>query len=192
MKIKKSTLIIIDIMCVALLVGLIYVAIQRKKQPRDQRQYPQTGKRSLEVHEVDKTVMHQIEALHEQIDTMLHLAIHDDMDSATRERLKDLGQKIREIEKKYTHTSPALSLLGPIGTTSIVLKERQLANQLLNITNQIGHLLHDILYGSSEHTSHAKATSIEASIAKNAQLIKKLLESDRPILPYHLNKMPSK
>jgi len=65
-----------------------------------------------------------------------------------------------------------IALLGPLGTTAIVLKEKELEKKLLKTVTELNHLLHS-LNESNQHDS--SASTITLALQENKQLIKQLL-----------------
>ncbi len=121
----------------------------------------------FEVHEVDSHVIKQIECAQNQIDTALEYIKPTSLDAA---QLRSLQHKLAQLRQKYSHTSPAVALLGPLGTAAIVLKEEQLENELLQTVHKFGKIIHTIVGGLFEADD-----SIVKSLETNHDLVQQLI-----------------
>lgn len=122
------------------------------------------------VHEVDQTVVKNIKQAQKQIDKLSAFAQKSDNVEllTTTQELRDT---VDILYKQYTTTSPALSLLGPLGSAAIVLKEQELEKRLLSTINETGKLLHNFVQPDVQYES---ANSTESALKNNRQLLKKL------------------
>ena len=121
------------------------------------------------VHEVDESVIKQIELAQSQINTAL---THINPTSLDATQLRSLQQRLVYLRVQYQHTSPAVALLGPLGTAAIVLKEGALEKELLHTVNKFGSILHTIVGGL-----FTPAKSVVESLEENHKLIEALTVS---------------
>ncbi len=85
------------------------------------------------IHELDRTFTDHLYTAQKQAHQLKELleASPTPVQDAHIKQLSDIAQKLSAIEEKYTNNSPGLALLGPLGTTAIVLKEQDLEKKLL-------------------------------------------------------------
>lgn len=115
------------------------------------------------AHEVDPETIARIDRLEEQLALMqqqlerLKNESKDNKDLPAKQ-LEDFVEEIGEIQEKvvtikgeYQTTSPALAFLGPLGSTSIVLKEKQLEKKLLENINQALNIWEAIVDATNWH-----------------------------------------
>lgn len=123
---------------------------------------------SFVVHEANSNIIEHIETAQHQINQLLAL-----VKPATKQaaQLKSMQQRLTQLKKEYKNTSPAIALLGPIGTAGIVLKENALEKNLLRMVNMTRSILHTIARIDEEHSSY---TSIAQGLEKNAALLASL------------------
>ncbi len=99
----------------------------------------------FEVHELDQAFLNQIHDALAQGSRLQQLAAQTiKLDRVATQRLDRILQAIREIKTNYSQNSPAVALLGPLGSTAIVIKEKKLTEQLLHEINRLGALLQEI------------------------------------------------
>jgi len=122
------------------------------------------------IHELDRSFMDHLSTA-QRLAHRLEQNIHDPHGSQEISRIKST---LASIEEKYKKNSPALALLGPIGTASIVVKEQQLKEKLLKTVNDIGKLIHQI---SNNEAPFIPAYSIETGLAENSSALKTTLFS---------------
>ena len=122
----------------------------------------------FEVHEVSADIMQHIEIAQTQINQLLSL-----VKPATKQaaQLKSMQQRLTQLKKEYKNTSPAIALLGPIGTAGIVLKENELEKSLLRMVNLTRSILQALANIDEEKTTYK---SIAQGLEQNAQLIASL------------------
>ena len=81
-----------------------------------------------------------------------------------------INHEIQNIKKQVTKNSPALALLGPIGTASIVLKEQQLEEKLLQAINTTGNILSTfVTYKTEQPISYVHVQSITEGLKLNQE-----------------------
>lgn len=130
------------------------------------------------VHELDHSFADQLYSTQKQarIVQQLYAARADIPYENWKQKIEKINSGLADIEKKYAQNSPGVMLLGPIGTTSIVLKEKELKQKLLEYTTIIGSLLHALLPQQHLHKPFAASTSIDNQIAANQHYIALLLK----------------
>jgi hypothetical protein len=122
----------------------------------------------FEVHEANADIVQQIETAQTQINQLLALVKPTTKHAA---QLKSMQQRLTQLKKEYKNTSPAIALLGPIGTAGIVLKENELEKSLLRMVNLTRSILQTLANIDEEKPSYK---SIAQGLEQNAQLIASL------------------
>jgi len=84
-------------------------------------------------------------------------------------RLQELIDTITALETRYTKHSPALLFLGPFASVSIVLKEREIEQQLADVTTELNKILSSLL--GKEAENKYGPDKIELCLKKNQQLL---------------------
>ncbi len=164
---KQSTPIISDLLLLLFLITLIGYAGKRMNQ------FILLHKQSY-IHELDRTFIDYLHTAQKQLQKTKNIIyIKEKNYEPIEKKLTTLQQDLSYIEEKYRTNSPSLALLGPIGTTAIILKERKLAQQLHKIVHEIGNILHNHLK-TADHSSYQLFPSIEANLRANKALIKQL------------------
>jgi len=126
------------------------------------------------IHELDRTFIDYLYTTQQQLQKTKNIAyIKEKSYGSLEKRLNVLQQHLSCIEGKYSSNSPGLTLLGPIGTMAIVLKEQNLAQQLYKMVHEIGSILHDYLK-TTGNTPYQLFPSIEANLRANKAMIKQL------------------
>lgn len=131
------------------------------------------------VHELEHSFADQLYSAQKQTRILQQLyASREDMPyEQWKQKIDKINTGLADIEKKYAQNSPGVMLLGPIGTTSIILKEKELKKKLLEYINTIGSLLHDLLpQHAITHKPFISGTTIDTQIATNQQYISFLLK----------------
>jgi len=134
----------------------------------------------FDVHELDKDFLCAITETKKQINYLLSIfgvqtKQNKDPNNNNNNNitaLKDMLTQLDAIEKKYTKNSPATFLLGPIGTTSIVLKEQRLEKHLLGIIGDLSNILY--VLNNKKAEENTKIASIQAGIVSNNKLISEI------------------
>jgi len=98
-----------------------------------------------DVHEVDPGFLVQARECTRQIQTTISLLWPDEQDQKVKPKLVELEKIAQEIAIAYEKNSPALVLLGPIGSMATVLKEKDLEKKLLETINETGLILADLV-----------------------------------------------
>lgn len=93
------------------------------------------------VHEVNPNFGRDIRQTIKQLDTLSELMPAAEMDETIAKKIVTLKAELLDLKEKYETNSPALFALGPIGTTSIILKEAELEKKLLTSLNEAGKLI---------------------------------------------------
>lgn len=129
------------------------------------------------IHELDHSFADQLYSAQRQmrITQQLYATRDTFIDPAAKQKIDKINAGLADIEAKYGQNSPGIMLLGPIGTTSIILKEKELHHKLLLHVNSIGQLLHVLV---SQNKTFFLATSIDEGIATNQEYIAFLLKKN--------------
>ncbi len=123
-------------------------------------------------HPPDKHVMYQIDSLFDQL---THLITSLQNPSQEMVELKGMRERILYLKRKYQHTSPAILLLGPIGSTGVVLQEQELEKELLKNAHRLGVILTQLINDDEEFEA---AKTIDAAIENNRLLLSKLQKEE--------------
>jgi len=91
----------------------------------------------IAVHELDQDFLTLIEDTKKQINKIIDKTNSLANSEKKKNQLKNLKTQVESIEKKYKKNSPATFILGPIGTSAIVLKEKKLEKELSKIKKQL-------------------------------------------------------
>lgn len=121
------------------------------------------------IHELDRSFIDQLYTAQRQLHFLQEQLIHDDQYCTI---IADVKNRLTLIEEKYHKNSPALALLGPIGSAAIVAKEELLEQKLLAIINEMTKILHII----NEQPFNNEAQTIDEGLQINKQLIQLLQE----------------
>lgn len=121
------------------------------------------------AHEVDQNILKQIECAQGQIKQALDVAQPTSLDSA---QLRSLQQKLVHLRKQYQSTSPAVALLGPLGTAAIVLKEADLEKELLHTVKKVSSIIHNLA-----GNIHKPVDSIVKELESNHILLHELIHA---------------
>lgn len=116
-------------------------SVQRSITLTNTKPATQTNK-PFTVHEADKTVLSQIKTVEKQIEHTISLQSSNHEYATELQNMKD---RLIQLKRKYTYTSPAIALLGPIGYAGIVFKEQAIENDVLKISNRCNDILHKML-----------------------------------------------
>lgn len=130
--IMNKNIIIRDILLFCLLILLIPIAIKRIDWHVDSTYITQP----FEIHKPNKTVIDKIKVAREKIDSIKKMEISPPLES----QLLQMKKELITLEKKLHKNSPATFLLGPIGTASIVLKEKDIEEKVIKISNQLDNI----------------------------------------------------
>jgi hypothetical protein len=133
------------------------------------------------VHELDPLFFETIKAVQRHAGLAYQaVRVHTiaSEDRVLKRSVKTIHQLLDEIEKKYTHNPASLAMLGPIGTASIVLKEKRLNEQLLTVALTINAVFATLLHKPMLSSDKKKDISITELIQINtiyAKEIKRIL-----------------
>jgi hypothetical protein len=105
-----------------------------------------------DVHEVDPNFLVQARECTRQIQKTMTLLFPDEHDDQLKQQLITLEKDAQDIAAAYEKNSPALVLLGPIGSAATVLKEKDLEKKLLDTINQTGSILADLIQNKQKVT----------------------------------------
>jgi hypothetical protein len=129
------------------------------------------------IHQLDRTFADKLYSAQRQVRIATSLLDQIDQLPIHHRQLDKITSSLTSIEDKYSKNSPGLLFLGPIGTTSIVLKEQELEEQLLVSLNQLSVILQQLVPNSP---AHENATSVQDALEKNQEYIGYLLKLTRP------------
>lgn len=130
--------------------------------------------KKFDVHQLDKGFLAAVTATKQQINQAISVVKNEDVDK--EKKLQDMRTQLEQIEKKYKKNSPVTYLLGPLGTTAIVLKEKRLENELLGIIEDFGTILYTLNQNNQEENIEysIEVSSIESGIIQNKDLLNQL------------------
>lgn len=117
------------------------IAIANAIIERNGELYERQLKNLYAVHEVNPEFGRKIRQTVKQLDALSELMPAAEMDEALTSTIASLKTELLSLKEQYETNSPALFALGPIGTTSIVLKEAELEQKLLKTLNETGKLI---------------------------------------------------
>ncbi len=151
-----------DVVLFALLLILVRVAFNRTYH------FLNAHKKSI-IHELDRTFLEHIYTAQKQAHYTMILFGDIDNNQEQLQRITRIKEQLTHIERKYKKNSPALILLGPIATISIILKEKQCADMLLKQMNTLGSILH--VMQEEKVVLFEQANTLGAALAKNKDLL---------------------
>ena len=121
------------------------------------------------IHELDRSFIDQIYTAQRQ----LHFLQEHPLYAHTHEHaIGEIKAQLTTIEEKYKKNSPGLALLGPIGSTAIIIKEAQLEHKLLDVINDLSKLFANI---NKQHEDFIPAQTINCALDVNKQALRALL-----------------
>lgn len=124
------------------------------------------------IHEPDKHIMYHLNTLLEQIDDALIFVNPTNQEAA---QIKGIRQRLVHLKHTYQHTSPAIVLLGPIGSTGIVFKEQELENELLRTAHRLETMLYQLV---DTENKYEPTESLAQALENNKLLLAQLHKSD--------------
>lgn len=151
-----------DILFLCALVLLAKIAIERTTS------FIKLHKNSM-VHELNTNFIDQIYTAQRQLHV---LEEHPVYAHEYAHSLAEIKQQLATIEEKYKKNSPSLALLGPIGSAAIVVKEAQLEQKLLNVTNDLSAIFASINNASEDFSP---AQTINCALNTNKARLKSLI-----------------
>lgn len=173
MKWLKSENGIRDFIFLGMLIAIVSAIIDRNGEL-----YEQQLKNLYAVHEVNPDFAKNVRQATRQLDTISELMPAAEMDAALTEKITSLKTELATIKEEYVTNSPALLALGPIGTTSIVLKEAELEKKLLKTLNEINTVIVSLVPhrpGTTMPLISDPAPTIELALGNNAQALNQLV-----------------
>lgn len=161
-----------DVALVFLLVGFLQAAHRSTSMPAQQNETH--APHTFTVHEVEEVFLDKIATLAFQLDVMIYSLPNEQDYTQLTHDLRLLRAELDEIKQRYTKTSPATALLGPLGTAAIVLKEKDLEKQLLALVDKVGMLVHALIYEPGSERGYTRPHSVESGLAFNQEAINEL------------------
>jgi len=162
-----------DLIFLLLLIGLIKSA--REVTSPSTKKITQPTTQEIVVHELDQTFLDYLIAAEQQIEIATDMVRHAAAHNGPTQKLDELHEQVQTIRNKYTHNSPALAFLGPIGTAAIVFKEQNLEQELLNIINELGDTVHALAHTLEKELSYKPFETIENALHYNQNMLELLL-----------------
>ena len=130
---KNLLLCIRDLGCFALLLCLVNMVFQRTVR------FVNAHEHSL-THELDSVLLRQIHEIKDQLlKTHKTLILHKN--EPFLEELQQIIGHVEELEEEYKTNSDSYIFLGPLGTATIVFKERRIKRELRKVMSQFATLL---------------------------------------------------
>jgi hypothetical protein len=123
------------------------------------------------IHELDTTFFNQIKEAQRQAGLIAQF-IEPTANEQEVRRMQQITRLVQAVERKYTRNAPTLALLGPIGTTSIVVKEQRLKRELNQALFNMRNLLRVALNEQPEAMPKEGYPSIESLIDENKKMLK--------------------
>jgi hypothetical protein len=148
-----------DILLLCSLLFLIKIAFEQTKS------FIELHKKSM-VHELDRDFIDQLYTAQRQLHFLEENHTHNEQIAGM---IADLKERLAIIEERYKTNSPAVMLLGPIGSTAIVTKEEKLKKKLLEIANEITKIMNTI-HNIQDESQPAETISV--SLENNKKLLR--------------------
>ncbi len=131
------------------------------------------------VHEVDIAVLEQAQQLTHQIEAITKALKKTDPTAELEEKLQQLLVELDQLSAQYKKNSPALALLGPIGTAAIVIKEQGLERKLLETIDVVGSIIYALT--REPQKKYAAPASIREGLAQNEEQIKTFVHQRKKV-----------
>ena len=159
---------LLDLLSLCLLLALVLYVLKNNQS------FLELHSRSL-VHELDQSFTDQLYSAqrHVRITQQLFQARIQPPLADWKQKIDKITAQLADIELKYGGNSPGVMFLGPIGTTSIILKEKELSQKLLEYINQTHTLL---LILADQKLPLAAPASVAEGLKRNQALISHLLK----------------
>jgi hypothetical protein len=154
-----------DLLVVVILIFLFSILTDRI------RRYVTLNKHSL-IHQLDASFADIINTLQRHLGiarqsvTLLGIT---DRNHKLVSSIRTLSSQLDEVERKYTRNAPTLALLGPLGTTSIVIKEQELKQKLQYIALGINDVFSQLLDKTPLGREERKAITLDELMIINTQ-----------------------
>lgn len=134
-----------DLLFFIFLILLIKYAtdLEKEKPCAEQQEQPPVEK-AFAVHELDEQFLDSIKTTRHDLQSLENATKKQGNYDNYKAQLDELTEELDHIETKYKKNSPALALLGPLGSASIVLKEQELAKKLAGIADTIKRLSNSV------------------------------------------------
>ena len=162
-----------DVVIIAILIFLVTVLVNRVKR------YVHLNKHSI-IHELDTDIADTINTIQRQLgivrQTISMLGLTDPHTKLARS-VRSLSNQLHDLEQKYTRNAPSLALLGPLGTTSIVLKEQELKDKLHYIALGINDAAVSLLNKTQLGRDERKTITLEELVTINTAYTKELRQT---------------
>ena len=126
-------------------------------------------KQSL-IHELDRNFIDQLYTAQRQLHI---LEQHPEYSDTFATEINHIKNNLSTIEDRYKKNSPAIALLGPIGTTAIVIKENKLQKKLLDTLNDFGKVLS--LAVNNNAYNFSEAHTINSALQTNKKMLKNII-----------------
>lgn len=157
---KKLQLFLRDLLFLALFFVLVGVLVRRLSR------FINVHKQSI-IHELDDTLLNQLEKTRDHCLRAFGI-FQNLLTDQERNYIASSIKKIEDLETQYKKNSHGLILLGPIGSVSIVLKERRVKAELLAIIIDLNRIFSQY---SKQQPQKRPIESIEDGLAINQQLL---------------------
>lgn len=130
-----------DFIFFLLMIVMIKVALDKKQLPQaDSSLFAPANNSTVDnspFHEPDHKLMERLTSLRNQTQKALQAP---DLEPHKEKALLNTQKRLSYLLDSYTHSSPALALLGPIASTGIVLKEQSIEKELNEIEARLADL----------------------------------------------------
>jgi len=174
MKILKSENGIRDLIFFIALIAIVSTIIERNGEI-----YERQLRNLYAVHEVNPNFGRDVRKTIKQLDALSELMPAAEMDETLSKKIAALKTDLLSLKDTYETNSPALLALGPIGTTSIVLKEAELEQKFLRLLNETGQLITSLMpHQPGENQAERvfeHAQSIETALNNNSNALGRLV-----------------
>jgi hypothetical protein len=159
-----------DLVILIALIFLLSLLAQRLNK------YVSLNKKSL-VHELDASFFETIKTMQRHAGVAYqavraHTVASED--AVLKRTIKTINRLLDEIETKYTHNAASLAFLGPIGTASIVLKEKRINEQLMTLAFAINDVFTTLLQKPSLSNEKKKTIGLEDLMQLNSMYAKEM------------------
>lgn len=151
------------------LMGLFLLVLVRSALHLEaDRQRNQLNEQPFMVHEPAQEVIDTFATAKLQLEQAITLALQKNKPEVI-EKLEDMTNAVETMQSRYTNHSPALLFLGPFASVSIVLKEREIEQQLAQVLNDLNGVLHGLL-GQQEKDTYSPE-QMQTCLNKNRKLL---------------------
>jgi hypothetical protein len=162
-----------DLLIIVILIFLLTVLTNRVKR------YVHLNKHSM-IHELDVSIADTITLIQRHLgvvrQTISMLGMADPHTQLAR-LVRSLTNQLHDLENKYARNAPSLALLGPLGTASIVLKEKEIREKLHYIALGINDACTSLLGKTPLDREQRKTITLNELIAANTIYTKEIRHS---------------